>query len=180
MTNPKTNPTTNPLADYLRDHLVGASLAVDLLETMRDEYAGKELGRFASNLLVEVQADRVALQGLVERAGSSTLKEMGGWIAEKVSRFKLTRSASGGLGFEALEFLALGILGKLSLWRALAVVAPADNRLYGLDFYRLADRAREQHEQVEVRRLEVARTALPSPEASPQADLSTSTSPGTK
>ena len=150
---------------------------------MRDEYAGEELGRFASNLLVEVQADRVGLQGLVERAGagSGALKEMSGWIAEKVSRFKLTHSASGGLGsFEALEFLALGILGKLSLWRALAVVAPADNRLSGLDFDRLADRAREQHEQVEIRRLEAARTALPSPEASSQADLSTSISPGTK
>ena len=158
---------SDPLAEYLRDHLAGAGLAVNLLQTMRDEYAGEELGRFASNLLVEVEADRVALHDLAERAGpgSSPLKELSGWMAEKVSRLKLTRGLAGDLGsFEALEFLALGILGKLALWEALAELAPTDIRLYGLDFGRLAERARKQHEETEMQRLKTARTAFPPPE----------------
>ncbi len=169
----------DPLADYLRDHLAGAELAINLLQSMRDEYADEELGRFASRLLVEVEADRVALRGLVERAGpgSSPLKEASAWIAEKVSRLKLMRSTAGGLGsFEALEFLALGILGKLSLWRALAEIAANDIRLYGLDFERLAQRAQEQHAQTEAYRLQAARTAFPPP----QPDASKTSSAGAK
>jgi hypothetical protein len=54
----------------------------------------------------------------------------------------------------------LGIQGKLALWRALAVAAPADVRLQALDYEQLASRAEEQHAKVEKRRLEVARTAL--------------------
>jgi hypothetical protein len=114
-------------------------------------------------LLVEVEADRVVLQGLAERvgAGPSALKEATAWLGEKVARWKLWRRAAGGLGtFEALEALALGILGKLALWRALAVVAAAENRLRGVDFDHLAARARAQHARVEERRVEAARTAL--------------------
>jgi hypothetical protein len=74
---------------------------------------------------------------------------------------KLRRRAAGGLGtFEALEALALGILGKLALWRALAVSAAADARLRGVDFDHLAARAQAQHARVEERRLEAARVVL--------------------
>ena len=62
--------------------------------------------------------------------------------------------------FEALETLALGILGKLALWRALAVVAATDARLRGIDFDSLAARAQAQHARVEERRIEAALTAF--------------------
>lgn len=62
--------------------------------------------------------------------------------------------------FEALEFLELGIHGKLALWRALAVVAEYDSRLKNTDFVLLASRAETQHALVEERRLELAHTAL--------------------
>jgi hypothetical protein len=64
--------------------------------------------------------------------------------------------------FEALEFLALGIQGKLALWRALGAVAMADDRLNGIDFGQLAARAEKQHAKVENRRLQFARTAFKS------------------
>ena len=67
--------------------------------------------------------------------------------------------------FEARETLALGILGKRALWRALSIVAPADLRLSGVDFDALAARAQAQHDRVEERRLQVAATAL---QAAPQ------------
>jgi hypothetical protein len=154
---------SDPLATYLHDHLAGAVVAINLLEVLRDQHAGEPLGQFAAELLVEVAADRAVLQGLAERvgAGSSGLKEAAAWLGEKVSRLKLRRRAAGGLGtFEALEALALGILGKLALWRALAVIAAVDVRLGGMDFDHLAARAQAQHAQVEERRLEAARTTL--------------------
>lgn len=75
------------------------------------------LGQFAAAMLVEVKADNDVLKELAERigTGSSGLKGLSAWVAEKVSRLKLKRDASDGLGtFEALEFLALGIQGKLA------------------------------------------------------------------
>jgi hypothetical protein len=58
--------------------------------------------------------------------------------------------------FEALEFLEIGIRRKLELWRACAVVAPANPRLRGVDFEHLANRAEKQREEVESRRLHMA------------------------
>jgi hypothetical protein len=58
--------------------------------------------------------------------------------------------------FEALEFLETGIHGKLELWRAFAVVAPANQRLRGVDFEHLANREEKQREEVESRRLHLA------------------------
>jgi len=154
---------SDPLATYLHDHLAGAVHAIDLLEAIRDQYAGEPLGQFAARLLVDIEADRDVLRGLAERTGvgSSGMKEMTAWVGEKVSRLKLRRGASNGLGtFEALEFLELGIHGKRALWRALAVAAPADARLQNMDFEHLAARAETQHAQVEEHRLEVARSVF--------------------
>jgi hypothetical protein len=81
-----------------------------------------------------------------------------------VSRFKLRHSAADGLGtFEALETLALGILGKLALWRALAVTV--DTRVHGVDFEQLITRAQAQHARLEESRLQVACTLF---EATPE------------
>ena len=154
---------SDPLATYLEDHLAGAAYAIDLLGAIRDQHAGEPLGQFAAGMLVEVEADNGVLQELAERVGtgSSGLKGLSAWVAEKVSRLKLKRDTSDGLGtFEALEFLALGIQGKLALWRALAAVGAADARLDHMDFDHLAARAETQHSQVEERRLEAARMAL--------------------
>jgi hypothetical protein len=127
------------LAIYLHDHLAGAALAVDMLEAMRDRQKGETLGDFAVVLLVEIEADRSVLKGLADGVGdgSSQLKEASAWLSEKVSRFKLGCGLHSLGTFEALEFLALGIMGKLSLWTALAAVAPLDERLQTMDFDRL-------------------------------------------
>jgi hypothetical protein len=154
---------SDPLVTYVEDHLAGAAYAIDLLEAIRDQHAGEPLGKFAAGMLVEVEEDNAVLTKLGKRigTGSSGLKGLSAWVAEKVSRLKLGRGASDGLGtFEALEFLALGIQGKLALWRALAVVAPDDTRLEHMDFHHLAARAETQHAEMEERRLEAARRIL--------------------
>lgn len=66
----------------------------------------------------------------------------------RFSRIKLT-SDSHSLGtFQALEFLALGILGKLALWDALKALQEVDSRLQGTDFNHLATRVRTQQPDI--------------------------------
>ncbi|MGI9074399.1 MAG: hypothetical protein ACR2JB_24495 [Bryobacteraceae bacterium] len=153
----------DPLATYLHDHLAGSKFAIELLDSLRDQYSGEPLGQFAAALLMDVEEDRGILQGIVDRTGKRPpdLKEAAAWLGEKVSQFKLKRGSMEGLGtFQALETLALGILGKLALWRVLAVVAEDDHRVRGVDFQQLVSRAENQHARVEESRLQMARTAF--------------------
>jgi hypothetical protein len=157
---------SDPLATYLHDHLGGAKAAIDLLEAMRDHQKDEPLGDFAANLLAEVQADRDTLQRLAEKAGggSNVIKEFTGWLGEKATRLKVAPdSADPFATFEALEFLALGVRGKLGMWQALDVAAANDRRLSGYEFKPLAARAETQYQQVEQQRMQVAKIALAPP-----------------
>lgn len=150
------------LTTYLEDHLAGAALAIDILRTMK-ERRDDRLSRFADSLLAKIEEDEQTLRTIAKRLGSASnfVKEAGAWLAEKASKAKLSIHASGDLGnFEALEFLALGIQGKLSLWRALQVIAASDNRLSNLDLDRLIARGEEQYKSVEQQRLSLAISAL--------------------
>jgi hypothetical protein len=152
-----------PLATYLHDHLAGADMAIELLQAMEKRQKDESLGQFAGHILAQVRQDRDTLQHLADAVGSgpNVLKEFTAWLAERASRMKLGEGAAGEFGtFEALEFLALGIQGKLSLWRALQVAAASDARLSNCDFKLLIGRAEEQYAKVEERRLAVATTAL--------------------
>jgi hypothetical protein len=153
----------DPLETYLNDHLAGSVVAVSILKILRDQHAGRSLGGFAAGMLAEIEADRAVLQRLIQRVGAeaSASKRAIAWVGGRASRLKLRRLAAGDLGtFEALELLALGILGKRALWRALAAIQPADDRLGGADFAQLEARAQAQHDRVEERRLETAPVAL--------------------
>jgi hypothetical protein len=91
-------------------------------------------------LLTKVEEDRDTPKHLADRigSGSNLVKEFTVWVSENASRTKLGAGLADEFGeFGALEFLALGIPGKLSLWFALQVLAPADDRLRGVDFERL-------------------------------------------
>jgi hypothetical protein len=153
---------SDALATYLRDHLAGATSAIEVVEMLRDQQAGTPLGDFAVRLLEEITADRAVLEELAQRvaAGSHPLKEAGAWMGAKVARIKLGH-LGGELGtYEALEFLALGIQGKLALWRALQRIAPVDERVRSLDLERLVGRAQAQYAEVEERRLAHADAAF--------------------
>lgn len=154
---------SDPLATYLHDHLAASQFAIELLKNLHEQHAGQALGEFAATLLREVEEDRQTLQRIAEQAGTqaSVLKDATAWVGEKVSRWKLWHTDSGELGtLEALETLALGILGKQALWRALSVVAPTNARVLGENFDALAARAQAQHARVEERRLQAARAVL--------------------
>jgi hypothetical protein len=151
------------LATYLQDHLAGALHAIELLRSMRDHFAEAPLGKFADEVLTEVEADRDVLAKLTERVGGSAggMKEWGAWLLEKVSRLKLKHGEADGLGtFEALEFLVIGIHGKWALWRAMSEIAPFDARLRVFDFAELIRRAENQHSKVEQQRLTSAQSVF--------------------
>jgi hypothetical protein len=153
----------DPLGTYLHDHLAGAGFAIDLLQAMKERQIEKPDGGFAGPLLARVEEDRDTLQHLADKigSGSNVIKELTAWMSEKASRAKLGAGSAGDFGeFEALEFLALGITGKLSLWRALQATAPIDARLNGTDFARLITRAEGQYREVEQRRISLAVSAL--------------------
>jgi hypothetical protein len=76
------------------------------------------------------------------------------WLQRLFRReLKLRRGAFG-------TFEALGILGKLALWRALAAIAESDARLPGVDFEHLMARAERQHARAEELRLQAVRGAF--------------------
>ena len=152
---------SDPLATYLHDHLGGARAAIDLLGAMRDHQKDKPLGGFAAHLLAEVEADRDTLQRLAEKVGgaSNLIKELTGWLGEKATRLKVG-PANPFATFEALEFLALGVRGKLGMWQALDVSSANDPRLSGVDYKQLAARAETQYQQVEQQRMQMAEIAL--------------------
>jgi hypothetical protein len=151
---------TDALSTYVHDHLAGSRFALELLERLRERYAGDPLGTLAAELHAEIEQDRVAAEELAERLGSraNPVKEAVAWVGDRAAQLKL-RVGDDDVGtFEALETLALGIMGKLSLWRALSMLPAEDERLRGLDLEGLASRALAQHARVESCRLKLART----------------------
>lgn len=149
------------LSGYLNDHLAGSVGALELLDRLIDTYKGKPFERFFIDLRNEIDADQETLKELIASLGEeeSTVRKAGAWVMEKVLRGKIQLGARGenemGL-FLALEGLALGIHGKRSLWRALAVASEAIPRLRTRDYVALERRAVEQQDRVEAKRLEVA------------------------
>jgi hypothetical protein len=101
----------------------------------------------------------------MERLGiqQSAIKQGASWIAEKVSRLKLSETMTGNQDlkrFLEFETLSLGIEGKLSLWRALIEIRDSYAELAATDLARLAKRAESQRSSLEDHRLQVANAAL--------------------
>ncbi len=152
------------LHTYLNDHLGGATAALQLLEHLAGSADDPVDKQFFKSLHEEISLDRDVLTGLIAKTGRepSTLRQAGGWLAARFGQLKLAldNSKAGNLDyFEALEVLALGILGKRSLWRALSTVSQLPE-LQGLDLSELERRALEQHDRVEARRVATAPHAL--------------------
>lgn len=105
------------------------------------------------------------LIALMARMGTSRnpVKQAGAWVAEKATRLKFGGLTSGEpeLGtFLALESLALGVQGKLSLWNALAQVSDQHYAISPANLDELIDRARAQYELLERERLAAGKRVL--------------------
>ena len=159
------------LGRYLNDHLSGSEVATRLLTRLSRRYRRTGSGTFFAGLLADIRADQQKLAELARRIGvrRSVAKQVAGRMAEVAARPKLRMRTRDDLGlFESLEVLALGILGKRSLWQALRQIAPMDGRFNARELARLEARAVDQHARVEARRLALARTVLVARGATPR------------
>ncbi len=150
---------------YLNDHLAGSVGALELVEHLTRNHAGTPLEKFFAELYRDISSDQDVLRDLLHTLGieESTVRQAGAWIAEKLSRVKLglTENQVRGPGLlQALEGLIMGISGKEMLWRALAVAAEVYPPLQGLDYAKLEQRAVDQRDRVEEKRLDAARDSV--------------------
>ena len=113
-------------------------------------------------LLEEVNEDKVTLEGFAASIGikASALKNSAAWLGAQIVDMKARAGKTPFGVFEGLEFISLGIQGKLHLWKALqrsTRLASAESRP---DFPLLIQRGQAQHERVEVLRLALASIVL--------------------
>jgi len=153
------------LAKYLNDHMAGSTALINLLQHLQGTRRGKDMHWFLVTLRGEVVADRVSLEGVMQRAEVKKHRHRTAtaWLIEKLTRLKLRMDdkGNGALQFlEGLELVEVGIEGKRELWRALGATSEQMPALKGINFGDLVRRADEQHERVESVRIETAKVAL--------------------
>jgi hypothetical protein len=152
------------LATYLNDHLAGSVVAIGLMESLESTYDGTEIEAIVKSVRTEVEKDRAVLEGLIGRIdATSTPRKAAGWLAERVAQLKfgVDDHKDGTLRLlESTEIISLGIEGKRSLWRSLAIAADLSPALAGINYTELIARAESQREQIETVRLGAARAAL--------------------
>ena len=154
---------TDNIATYLNDHLAGSVAALELIDDLIKCCADEPMQIFLADLKRNIESDQKVLEQLLDRANQSesVVRKAAAWVTEKLARskFKIAGEDFGGLGLvQALEMLALGIRGKELLWRALQ---RADSTaLANVDFTKLEQRAVEQQQRVEKKRIEAAKAAF--------------------
>jgi hypothetical protein len=139
------------LSVYLRDHLAGSEAARAMLQRAAE---GAD-GTFYAGLDREIAEDQEVLQRLIAHLGTeeSLVKKAGAWITEKFTRLKLDDLDSPLDRLEFLEVLLLGVRGKQALWEGLLHGADPATLPHDLALAALIDRAREQQDRIEARRL---------------------------
>lgn len=153
------------LAIYLNDHLAGAMAGRELARRAAASNRSSSYGAFLESLAAEIEEDRHSLVAIMRALGIGIdpLKVVGGWGAEKLGRFKLNGRL---LDYSPLsrvvelEALALGVTGKLALWRGLADRQPPRPELHDIDLLTLIERAERQLGELEVQRLQATAEAF--------------------
>ncbi len=153
------------LAIYLNDHLAGSTTGIELVRRSCAANQGSELGRFLAELVMQIESDRRTLQRIMDDLGirRDRAKVAGGWLLEKAGRLKLNGQLRGYSPLSRLvelEGLALGVTGKLAVWKALRLVADDEPALNADELDRLVDSAEQQQRGLEEHRLAAAREAL--------------------
>ena len=152
------------LGIYLNDHLAGAIAGRELAKRSAKSNKGTEFGPFLNELAAEIEEDQRSLRLIMDRLGvkPNPVKDSGAWVAEKIGRLKLNGSLIGYSDLSRvveLEGLAVGITGKIALWRSLKA-SPAVDRLDDVDLDGLLARAESQRASVEEHRVRAAGMAF--------------------
>jgi hypothetical protein len=150
---------------YLNDHRAGSVLGQELAKRALSENEGNEYGRFLSDLIREIEADRETLDELMRKLGfpRNRVKLGFAWTIEKLGRLKLNGRVTGYSPLSRLlelEGLSLGVAGKLAMWRALKSVSASEPELASFDLDRLIQRAESQRDGLERMRVRAAEDAF--------------------
>lgn len=153
------------LAIYLNDHLAGATVGLELAQRAAASNRGSDYGRFLEQLTDEIRSDRESLLEIMRSLdiGVDRVKVSAAWAAEKLGRLKLNGRL---LGYSPLsrlvelEALALGVAGKLAMWRALGRLEPSRAELFKPELDELIARAQRQLEGLETQRQAAVGDAL--------------------
>ena len=156
---------TKLLGIYLNDHLAGSTAGLELAKRAASSNEGTRLGDFLEGLVTEIESDRETLKAMMDHlgVGQDRIKVPAAWAAEKVGRLKPNGQLTGYSPLSRvveLEGLALGVTGKLGLWRALAATG---EDLSSFDLEGLIDRARQQRDGLERHRILAAQAAFAKP-----------------
>jgi hypothetical protein len=148
---------------YLNDHLAGSTVGRELAKRTLKANRGTAFEPALTELHAQLVEDRETLRALMRalEVREDPVKRTGAIAAERVGRLKLNGSLRGYSPLSRLvefEGLALGISGKLAMWRALRELD--DPRLAQFDLAALSERAEAQRQSMEAQRLEAARLAL--------------------
>jgi hypothetical protein len=150
------------LSIYLNDHLAGATAVRDLARRAAGSNRGSDYGPFLERLAGEIEQDRDTLLNVMRAldARVDRIKVFAAWSGEKIGRLKLNGRLIGYSPLSRvveLEGLALGVSGKLALWRSLRVLAEHEPRLAKFEFEGLIARGERQRDELEEQRLRAAR-----------------------
>jgi hypothetical protein len=139
------------LGIYLNDHLAGSIGGVETARRARGSNEGNEFGEPLSRLCEEIESDRETLETVMKELGvtRSRIKPAIGWLGEKLGRLKPNGQLRGYSPLSRvveLEFLLLGITGKLRLWHLLDELVGEDS---SADFKALVARGEDQRSRAE-------------------------------
>lgn len=145
------------LHTYMRDHHAGAAAGVDLFRRVADAHEDGHIRDVVSRLGDQTEEDKAELERLMELVGTSPslLKDLPARAAETVAKLKPNQRVAERSPLSdllELEALTLAVTGKELGWKALLDIG--DPRLPRTTLERLAERARDQGEQLETLRLE--------------------------
>ena len=150
---------------YMNDHLAGSTVGLELAKRAASSNEGTPLGDFLEGLASEIEDEREKLKSMMDHLGvpQNRIKVPAAWAAEKVGRLKPNGQLTGYSPLSRVvevEGLALGVTGKLGLWRALAA---STTDLSAFDLEGLIDQARKQRDALERHRINAAQEAFGAP-----------------
>jgi hypothetical protein len=149
------------LGIYVNDHLASSTGGIELVARMIGVHRGGPYQQPLEQLLDELREEKVALRSMMAALdiGVTQYKQIGTWVAEKVTRVKLNGrllSRSPLSDLIEFEFLASGVRAKRSGFETLRIAADVEPRLPAAELDRLVDQANRQYEWLTGARRDVA------------------------
>jgi hypothetical protein len=156
------------LAIYMNDQLALGTLWREIARRSARANQGTDTGEALRSVAEAIAEDVETFEQIMQRIGvpKTPAKPMLAMAGERLGRVKLNghlRGYSPLSRFEELDFLVMGIDGKVVLWANLRDYAGLGARLPEIDFERLIDRAKQQRKLLEPHHAKAGRTALGGP-----------------